>query len=141
MALGQEVIKKDGKIFAHVIRKSHRPDGVKFITPADYTLQLGLIGHPAGHVIADHIHNPDVKYQVDTIQEFLYIESGKVQVTIYDYDWQAITQLTLSAGDILFQVLGGHGFKVLEPCYMIEVKQGPFPGDHLMNIKRLEPIK
>jgi hypothetical protein len=25
---------------------------------------------------------------------------------------------------------GGHGFKVLEPLEMIEVKQGPYSGDH-----------
>jgi hypothetical protein len=29
----------------------------------------------------------------------------------------------------LFFVVGGHGFEMLEPTEMIEVKQGPFMGD------------
>lgn len=136
MKSGKEIIKKNGKVYALVIRNSHRPDGVNFMTPDEYTLQLGMIGHPVGRHIKDHVHNPNVHYQVDTIQEFLYIESGKIRATIYDYDWSVIKELDLSQGDILLQVLGGHGFDVIEPCYLIEVKQGPFPGDKLMKFYR-----
>lgn len=136
METGKEVIEKDGQIYALVIRKSHRPDGVNFMTPDDYTLQLGFIGHPGGKVIKDHIHNPNIHYKVDTTQEFLYIEKGKVKVTIYDSNWGEITTIILEAGDVFLTVSGGHGFEVLEDCYMIEVKQGPFPGDKLMKFYR-----
>lgn len=128
----KEVIEKNGQIFALVFRKSHRPSGVNFMTPDDYTLQLGFIGHPAGRHIRDHVHNPHIHYKVDTTQEFLYVESGKIRATIYDYGWNFITDVILVAGDVILQVSGGHGFEVLEPCYLIEVKQGPFPGDKLM---------
>ena len=62
MPEGREVIEKNGQIFAHVIRQGYRPDGVNFLTPDDYTLQLGLIGHPTGRHIRDHIHNPHLHY-------------------------------------------------------------------------------
>lgn len=132
----KEVIEKNGQIFAHVIHKSHRPDGVNFMTPDNYTLQLGMIGHPAGRKIRDHVHNPHIHYEVDTTQEFLYVEKGKIKAFIYDYDWNVVKEIILSKGDILLQVAGGHGFEVIESCYLIEVKQGPFPGDKLMKFYR-----
>jgi hypothetical protein len=140
MEQGKEVIEKDGKIFALVFRKSHRPTSVNFMTPDDYTLQLGFIGHPAGRHIRDHVHNPGIHYKVDTTQEFLYVEKGKIKVTIYDYDWQVVAETELEAGDIILQVSGGHGFDVIESCYLIEVKQGPFPGDKLMKFYREDPV-
>lgn len=139
MEEGKEVIEKNGQIFALVFRKSHRPDGVNFLTPDDYTLQVGMIEHPAGRHIRDHVHNPKIHYEVDTTQEFLYIEKGKIKATIYDFDWSVIKEVILEAGDILLQVSGGHGFDVIEPCYLIEVKQGPFPGDKLMKFYREDP--
>lgn len=109
------------------------------MTPDDYTLQLGFIGHPADRHIRDHVHNPHIHYKVDTTQEFLYVESGRIKATIYDYGWNVIKEIVLEQGDILLQVSGGHGFDVLEPSYLIEVKQGPFPGDKLMKFYRDEP--
>lgn len=132
MGEAKEVIEKNGQIFALVIRHSYRPSGVNFMTPDDYTLQLGMIGHQGGVHIRDHIHNPHIHYKVDTTQEFLYVETGKIKATIYDYGWNVIKVVTLSQGDVLLQVSGGHGFDILEPSYLIEVKQGPFPGDKLM---------
>ncbi|MFH2085504.1 MAG: hypothetical protein ABII21_01820 [bacterium] len=137
---GKEVIEKNGQIFAIIIRREYRPDGVNFLTPDDYTLQLGLIGHPKGRHIRDHIHNPHIHYQVDTTQEFLYIETGKIKATIYDYGWNVIKEVVLNQGDILLQVSGGHGFDVLEPSYLIEIKQGPFPGDKLMKFYKETPL-
>jgi len=139
MNTGKEIIEKNGQIFAIIIRRQYRPDGVNFLTPDDYTLQLGLIGHPKGRHIRDHIHNPHIHYQVDTTQEFLYLESGKIKATIYDYGWNVIKEVVLNQGDILLQISGGHGFDVLEPTYLIEIKQGPFPGDKLMKFYKEDP--
>lgn len=139
METGKEVIERNGQIFALIFRKSHRPDGVNFLTPDDYTLQVGMIGHPPGRTIRDHVHNPHIHYKVDTTQEFLYVEQGKIKATIYDYGWNVLREVVLEEGDILLQVSGGHGFEVLEKCYLIEVKQGPFPGDKLMKFYREDP--
>lgn len=139
MIKGREVVEKNGQIFALIIRKSYRPDGVNFMTPDDYTLQLGLIGHPSGRHIRDHVHNPHIHYKVDTTQEFLYVEKGKIKATIYDYGWNVLQEVVLAEGDILLQVSGGHGFDVIESCYLIEIKQGPFPGDKLMKFYKDDP--
>jgi hypothetical protein len=34
----------------------------------------------------------------------------------------------LRAGDIAIAVGGGHGFRMLEDTVLLEVKQGPYPG-------------
>lgn len=121
---------------ALIFRHSIKADGVKFLTPDDYTLQLGLIEHPSGKEIKDHIHRQDIKYNVDTTQEFLYIESGSVEVTIYTNSWKVVKKTVLEAGDFILFVGGGHGLKVLKKCRIIEIKQGPYPGDKNAKIYR-----
>lgn len=122
--------------YALIFRHSLKADGVKFLTPDDYTLQLGLIEHPAGKEVRDHIHRQDIKYNVDTTQEFLYIESGSVEVTIYTNSWKVVKKTVLEAGDFILFVGGGHGLKVVKKCRIIEIKQGPYPGDKNAKIYR-----
>lgn len=117
------------KTVALVFRKDIKADGVKFLTPPSYTLQLGLIEHQAGKVVKNHIHRKDIKYNVDTTQEFLYIVKGKVKVHLFSDDWEPLEDVILTAGDFILTVSGGHGLEVLEKCKIIEVKQGPYPGD------------
>ena len=44
-------------------------------------------------------------------------------------DWTLVAQTELRAGDFILSVTGGHSFEVLEDVRLIEVKQGPYPGD------------
>lgn len=117
-----------GKTLCHVFSHTIRADGVRFLSPNEYTLQLGLIEHPSGKVIRDHIHNPEIKYKVDTTQEFLYLEKGKVKAKIFNDNFDLVEEVIMEAGDFLLHVAGGHGFEVIEECRLIEIKQGPYPG-------------
>jgi hypothetical protein len=36
----------------------------------------------------------------------------------------------VDCGDVILLAYGGHGFEMLEPTEMIEVKQGPYAGDN-----------
>lgn len=121
-------ITDQGKTLCHIFSHSIRAEGVRFLSPNEYTLQLGLIEHPSGKVIRDHIHNPEIKYKVDTTQEFLYLEKGKVKVKIFNDNFDLIEEVIIEAGDFLLHVAGGHGFEVIEECRLIEIKQGPYPG-------------
>ena len=132
----QKIIKKGEKVIAIIFKKNSRGKGSIFLTPREYTLQLGLIQHSGGTVLRDHRHNPEIKYNVDTTQEFLYIEKGKVKVKLFDDNWNLVGEEILTAGDFMLHVSGGHGFEVLEKCRMIEVKQGPYPGEKMAKIYR-----
>lgn len=121
-------ISHEGKLLTIIFSHETHADGVRFLTPNEYTLQLGLLEHSAGKIIRDHVHNPEIKYKVDTTQEFLYLEKGKVKVKIFTDTFELVQEIILSAGDFMLHIAGGHGFEVLEDCRMIEVKQGPYPG-------------
>jgi len=127
-------IERDGKVFAILFKKSIKADGVRFLTPQNYTLQLGLIEHPGNHVIRTHAHNQKIKYHVDTTQEFLYIEKGQVRIDLLDMKGDFIKRVLLSAKDFILFVDGGHAIKILKKARILEIKQGPYPGDKLAKI-------
>lgn len=131
----------DNKVIAHIFYKKIKSEGVRFLTPDSYTLQLGLIEHPSGKNIRDHIHRQDIKYKVDTTQEFLYIEKGKVKVRLYSEKWDKIEEVILNKGDFILLISGGHGLEILKDCRIIEIKQGPYPGDKLAKLYRDEENK
>lgn len=128
MASGIEYITDEDTIIAIVWRKRLRANGARFLTPQTYTLQVGLLEHPKGKVIPAHRH-PNIKYNVGTTQEFLYIESGQVEATLYRNDWSIVKKVRLNAGDFILTIAGGHGFTIRKRARVIEIKQGPYPGD------------
>ena len=80
-----KIITYNRKTIAIIFPKKIEASGVRFLTPTEYTLQLGLIEQPKGKIIRNHIHRQDIKYKVDTTQEFLYIEKGKVKVKVLPF--------------------------------------------------------
>ncbi|MCX6785216.1 MAG: hypothetical protein NTV81_04855 [Candidatus Komeilibacteria bacterium] len=103
--------------------------GIKFLTPIDYPLQIGLLEHKEGKMVPPHIHR-DLHYNVNTTQEFIYIEKGEgVEVAIFTKEWEEVDRLVMSAGDSILFVSGGHSVNIPKGCRLFEVKQGPYPGD------------
>jgi mannose-6-phosphate isomerase-like protein (cupin superfamily) len=68
----------------------------------------------------------------------LFIKSGKVRVDFYSNDQEYLESRILYPGDVILLSDGGHGFKMLEPSEIIEVKQGPYCGEQ--DKVRFEPI-
>ena len=67
--------------------------------------------------------------EVQFTKEVLFIKSGKVRVDFYDDDQNYLESRILHQGDVILLAFGGHGFEILEPTEMIEVKQGPYAGE------------
>lgn len=109
------------------MRASFSKPGVNFVTPDDYSLQLGYMLHPAGKVIEPHIHH-EVERHITLTQEVLFIRRGKVRVDFYSDQRQFLESRVLCAGDIILLASDGHGFEALEDLEMVEVKQGPYVG-------------
>lgn len=130
-------IEKNGRLYALVVPRSLPVSGVKFLTPETSPFQCGLMEHQKGHTIRAHSHAPKT-YDIHSMSEFLYVERGKVRATIYDEGWNILATETLATGDALLLLAGGHGFEVLESCRMIEVKQGPYPGEKKAKVYRQE---
>lgn len=133
---GIERIHHDSVELALIIRRSFRKNGIEFFTPGSYSQQIGYMQRPAGYVISPHVHNP-VSRQVEYTNEVLFIKSGRLRVDFYTEAQTYMESTILEAGDVILLIRGGHGFEMLEPTEIVEVKQGPYAGDH--DKTRFEP--
>lgn len=125
-----ERICNEDEILAIIIRANYyKSEGIEFFTPKDFSQQLGYMNRPQGYEIEPHFHKI-VSRTVQYTNEVLYIKSGEVEVDFYDKKQIFFTSRILSKGDIILLVKGGHGFKMLENCEMIEIKQGPYINDN-----------
>lgn len=123
-----EDINYNGRSLALILRFNFHSSGIDFFTPSDFSQQLGYMNRPEGYVIPPHVHNP-VAREVQYTKEVLFIKSGRVRVDFYDDDQTYLESRILESGDVILLAYGGHGFEMLEPTEMIEVKQGPYAGD------------
>ncbi|MFZ7116286.1 MAG: hypothetical protein ACO1G9_12975 [Bacteroidota bacterium] len=115
-------------LLAVIIRTDFNAKGIEFFTPDNFSQQLGYMNRPKGYVIEPHRHNL-VSREVVQTQEVLFVKSGKVRVDFYNDTQQYIESRILNKGDVILLAAGGHGFEMLEPSEMIEVKQGPYIGE------------
>lgn len=116
-------------VLAIIIRAGFNAPGIHFFTEGGMSQQLGFMRHPAGHAIEPHVHNP-VAREVQFTQEALFIRKGCLRIDFYDDSRGYLQSRILDAGDVILLIEGGHGFEVLEEVEMIEVKQGPYVGEH-----------
>jgi mannose-6-phosphate isomerase-like protein (cupin superfamily) len=121
-------IKHNNKLLAIIIPKKYKDEGIQFFTPPDFSQQLAYMNRPKGHQISSHFHNK-VKREVFYTQEVLFIRNGKVKIDFYDDEQNHLESKVIETGDVILLTSGGHGFTMLEPTEMIEVKQGPYAGD------------
>ena len=121
-------ISHNNSLLALILRKNYQAESIQFFTPSDFSQQLGYMNRPSGYVIPPHVHNP-VPREVQFTKEVLFIKSGRVRVDFYDEDQTYLESRILETGDVILLAYGGHGFEMLEPTEMIEVKQGPYAGD------------
>jgi len=113
---------------AVIVRRDYRKDGIEFFTPSTFSQQIGYMNRPEGYVIAPHVHTP-VPREVQFTNEALFIRRGKLRVDFYATDETYLESTILETGDVILLVQGGHGFEMLAPTEIIEIKQGPYAGD------------
>ena len=138
MTKNLEEIIYNNLLLAIIIRLDYSKDGIEFFTPNSFSQQMGYMKHPKGKILQPHIHNP-VSRAVEYTQEVLFVRKGKVKIDFYTQEKTYLESRILNTGDVILLASGGHGFTMLEPTEMIEVKQGPFTGDH--DKTRFEGIK
>ncbi len=136
-------IKFEEKILAIIIKASYKSKGIEFFTPDNFSQQLGYMNREKDYIIKPHLHN-SVKREVSYTKEVLFIKSGKVRVDFYNENKIYFESRLLHKGDVILLAFGGHGFQMLEPSEIIEVKQGPYSGDldkSLFNPISIDKIK
>ncbi len=132
-----ETVNFESSTLAIILRHSYKKEGIEFFTPDDFSQQLAYMNRPTGYIIPPHVHNP-IRREVQYTKEVLFIKSGKVRVDFYTDLQVYVASRMLDAGDVILLAFGGHGFQILESAEIIEVKQGPYAGDH--DKTRFSPI-
>jgi mannose-6-phosphate isomerase-like protein (cupin superfamily) len=127
-AIRHEQVLHDGNLLAIILRAGFNEPGIHFFTDPSLSQQLAYMRHGEGKTIAPHVHNR-VSHQVTMTQEVLLIRRGRLRVDFYSEEGQYLESRVLVQGDTILLASGGHGFEVLEELEMIEVKQGPYPGE------------
>lgn len=110
-------------LLAIVIKDKSRLDG--FFTEPNNPLQLGLIRYPPNRTIAPHIHLPRMRI-TEQSQEVLFIRQGTLTVNVYAGNGELVKRVTLSSGDCILLVAGGHSLQTYSDTELIEVKMGPY---------------
>ncbi|MBY0353712.1 hypothetical protein K2W90_05090 [Candidatus Babeliales bacterium] len=122
-----EHIMHNDLLLAIIVRQEYGTPGISFLTPDNFSQQLGYMQHQAGHEIKAHVHN-EVKREVVHTKEVLFIRKGVLRADFYHEDGVYAESRLLRAGDVVLLARGGHGFRVIEDVEMFEVKQGPYAG-------------
>ena len=123
-----EKVIHDDVLLAIIMRSHHHEDDVTFLTPSEAAIQLGYMNHPAGHRIRPHYH-PENERNITRTQEVIFIKQGRVRVDLYNDSDDLVERSELNTGDWIILLSGGHGFEMIDPTIMIEVKTGPYSGD------------
>jgi len=124
-------ISRDGKTYCFVVREGQGgpPPETTFLTPDDAIQQVGLVVHESGAEIQRHSHLPMTRTITGT-PEVLVVRSGLCEIDVYDDERSLIATESLTPGDLVLILAGGHGFRILESTVLLEVKQGPYFGAH-----------
>jgi hypothetical protein len=120
-----ETITHEGTIVAIIVHRDYQVQGIEFLSPNDFSLQLGYMTRPAGYRVVPHTHHPVERRTVGT-QEVLVVKSGRIRITFYSFEQVYLESRELSGGDVILLAGAGHGIDVLEETTIVEVKNGPF---------------
>lgn len=123
-----ERIEDGGDLLAIVVREGAGAEGVKFFTPGDSPIQLGVLVHPKGGSVKPHLHRPGPR-TINHTQEVLHLQYGKVEVDVYNKEKKLVRTCTLHTGDTILLSLGGHAIRTLVKSKILEIKQGPYMAD------------
>tara|TARA_B100000780_G_scaffold109357_1_gene76449 strand:+ start:1285 stop:1722 length:438 start_codon:yes stop_codon:yes gene_type:complete len=121
----KEIIHKK-KLYALIIKETYqKKKGISFFTGNDSNQQIGFMSHPKDYLIKPHKHQKR-ETKIFITSEVIILQKGELRVDFYDTNKKYLFSVIVKKNQIIMLVHGGHGFKVLKPVKMLEIKQGPF---------------
>ncbi|KKQ95732.1 MAG: hypothetical protein UV74_C0013G0339 [Candidatus Woesebacteria bacterium GW2011_GWB1_43_14] len=123
----------DGKKAIAIIINGEYPEGSVPHTglgKGEEALGLLTLNHKKGSTLKRHQHKP-TKRTTSILQECFIVISGKIKIKLYSDKQIFIRSVTLTSGEALLTLSGGHEFKILEDTKILELKNGPYKEDKL----------
>jgi hypothetical protein len=124
---GIEIINDGDDILAIIIRASFNKEGLSFITPNEFPLQMGVHIRTKGFLVRPHTHIDIFELKNITAQEIFYLQKGRIKVTVYNNQDKPYSKIIVETGDTIL-LAAGHSMEYLEDSKMVEIKQGPYRG-------------
>lgn len=122
-----DVITLADRVLAYVIGQSATSNQTTFLTADDAAFQVGFVVKDVGVDVPRHEHRP-IQRSLSSTSEALLVREGRCEVDVYSEDRQLVATRTLSTGDVIVFLGGGHALRMIERTVFLEVKQGPYPG-------------
>ena len=123
-------VKSGNKIFALVFDLSSIKEGSFPVTDASWPIQLLLMNRQRGHVVKKHMHKKIRKISQQP-QEAIVVMKGVIQASIFDRKGKLIAKKTISSGQCLLMVDGGHEVKIIKDALIYAFKDGPYVDDKI----------
>src|SRR3954471_22780560 len=80
-----EHITANGRALVYIIRAELTPAATTFVTPDEFTHQVGLIVYPSGGEVKRQMHKPLERHIVGT-SEVIIVRRGRCELDVYDDD-------------------------------------------------------
>ena len=120
-----EVVRGATQTLAIIVRRGAPESRYNFATPPESTLQLGVSVYRQGDEVTPHAHHQRHVATRDC-QEFLLVQAGAIEVTVYELDGTVVGAFELGAGEGILLQEGGHALRCTEDTQLLELKQGPY---------------
>lgn len=125
-----ERIVHNGEIVAIIARDVSRIKDVEFLTDPQDSLQVGILRRQIGQKVGPHKRHYKEQL-ISSMHQAVHVLQGSLLLKIYDENTeQIIRSLRMNAGDVVTLQKHGHGIEFLEETLILEIKQGPYPGEN-----------
>lgn len=135
----EDILSGAGQLIGRFIKKESlwSNSGLAFWSNDSEFIQVGTWTHPQGTKLPAHIHNVFPR-EASRTQETVYVVTGALRASLFDDSGESVVEISMSAGDLLICLSGGHGYEITEAgTKVLEFKNGPYSGPDL-DRKRLE---
>lgn len=105
--------------------------GTVSITSPDQPLQVVTHNRAKGEYTKAHNHTPKERI-AKNLQECLIVLKGKIKVDLYSPSNSLFKSISVSPGEAILFVGGGHGVRILKDTQFFEVKNGPYLDDKIL---------
>ena len=116
---------QEKNLLAILIDTRKNNDTKNFYTSNDLDIQVASFNLNSQDVIERHFHYSQNR-KITTTSEVIYLQTGKIEVEIYDTNKQFVQNLLVEEEMIIILLQGAHAINILEDSKFIEVKQGPY---------------
>ena len=120
----------DGAQAVAQIYNLNLPGDIIFPTSTDSEMQCGFGEVSTNKIVCPHVHKR-LRREIHSTSEFIFVINGNIDIVFYGENGRRLCEERLTDGMAFIQFFGGHGMEIASGTKYVEVKQGPYYGNHM----------